>query len=111
MKYVPRFTGRAVLSVALCVANYLAVAHAEVQSGQVSIKSVNGSATYTIAEKTLPLKADLVLSRGAVIKTASESSVDIILQYNGTVLRLMPESTLSFDKLNQETAGEETITE
>jgi len=111
MKYVPSFSGRAVLSVALCVANYLAVAHAEVQSGQVSIKAVNGSATYTIAEKTLPLKADLVLSRGAVIKTTTESTVDIILQYNGTVLRLMPESTLSFDKLNQESAGEETITE
>src|SRR6266436_433878 len=111
MKYVPSFTGRAVLALAVAVANYLSVANAQVQSGQVLIQAVHGSATYTSAGKSLPLKENLVLSRGAVLKTANDATVDLILQYSGTVLRLLPNSTLSFDKLNKENAGEEIITE
>jgi hypothetical protein len=112
MKYVPSCTGRVVLSLAAGIASYLAVvAQAQVQSGQVLIQAVHGSATYSTGAKTLPLKENLVLTRGAEIKTGNDTTVDIILQYNGTVLRLLGNSTLSFDKLNKENAGEEVITE
>src|ERR1044071_9272040 len=66
---------------------------------------------FPTCPKPLPLKENLVLTRGAEIKTGNDTTVDIILQYNGTVLRLLGNSTLSFDKLNKENAGEEVITE
>jgi hypothetical protein len=97
---------------AVCLANYLAPANAQLQSGQVLVKAVQGSASYSVkGGQALPLKENLVLSRGAVLKTGPNSTVDLILQYNGTVLRLMPGSTLGFDKLNKEDASEATITE
>ena len=113
MKYVPGCTGRAVLSLlAACLASYLSSANAEVQSGQVLVHAVQGAATYSVnGGKAMPLKENVVLSRGAIVKTPAESTVDLILQYNGTVLRLMPGSTLTFDKLNKESAAEGTITE
>jgi hypothetical protein len=113
MKYVPRLTGRAVSCLlAVVLVNSLAVANAETQSGQVLVQAVHGSATYSVSGgQALPVKENLVLNRGATIKTAPDAKVDLILQYNGTVLRLMPGSTLKFDKLNQETAAEGAITE
>ncbi len=86
MKFVPSFTGRAVLSLAAGVANYLSVANAQVQPGQVLIQAVHGSATYSSGEQSLPLKENLVLSKGAVLKTGN-------------------------DAINKENAGEEIITE
>jgi hypothetical protein len=53
----------------------------------------------------------MVLKRGATIKTGDDATADIILQYNGTVLRLTPNSMLTFEKLDKESAGEEVITE
>jgi len=113
MKYVPRLTGRAVSSIlAAVLVNSLAVANAEIQSGQVLVQAVHGSATYSVSGgQTLPVKENLVLTRGSTIKTSPDATVDLILQYNGTVLRLMPQSMLKFDKLNQEAAAEGAITE
>jgi hypothetical protein len=113
MKYVPRLTGRAVSCLlAVVVVNSVAVANAEIQSGQVLVQAVHGVATYSVSGgQTLPVKENLILTRGATVKTAPDSTVDLILQYNGTVLRLLPGSTLKFDKLNRESAAEGNITE
>jgi len=114
MNNVPRSSGRAVLSLfAFVIASSLSLASADVQSGQVLIQAVNGGATYskTTGSDWLALKENITLSRGATIKTSSDATVDLVLQYNGTVLRLLPNSTLSFAKLNKETAGEGAITE
>jgi hypothetical protein len=114
MKYVPCLTGRAVLSLlAVGLVNSLAVAHAEVQSGQVLVQAVRGSATYSEVSggQMRPVKENLVLTRGSTLKTARDATVDLILQYNGTVLRLLPNSLLKFDKLNRETGAEGSITE
>ena len=112
MKYVPSHSVRAVLSLlALVTASSVSLVNAEVQSGQVLIKSVHGAATYSKGADWLSLKENITVSRGAVLKTSTDATVDLVLQYNGTVLRLMPNSTLSFDKLNKEEAGEGTITE
>src|SRR6266853_1432268 len=114
MKNVPISSGRAVLSLlTLVIASSLSLANADVQSGQVLIQAVKGGATYSKAKGSewLGLKESTTLSRGAVIKTSTDSTVDLVLQYNGTVLRLMPNSTLSFDKLDKETVGEGAITE
>ncbi len=113
MKYVPRFTGRAVSCLlAVALLNSLAVANAEIQSGQVLVQAVHGLATYSVSGgQTLPVKENLVISGGATINTPADATVDLILQYNGTVLRLMPGSTLKFDKLNKESGAEGAITE
>jgi len=112
MKYVPCFTGRVVVCLlASSLASYLTIANAQVQSGQVLIKAVNGSATYSTGGDSLQLKENVVLSRGATIKTSDGATVDLVLQYNGTVLRLLPNSTLKFDKLNKENAAEGIVTE
>ena len=112
MKYVPSCTGRAVLYLlAVGVANYFAIANAQVRSGQVFIKAVHGAATYSTGGPSIPLAQSLILSRGAVIKTGADATVDLVLQYNGTVLRLLPNSTLKFDKLDKENAAEGIVTE
>jgi FecR-like protein len=112
MKYVPAFSERAILSIAAAVfVNSFVTATAQVQSGQVLIQAVQGSATYSTGAGWQPLTEKTILSGGAAIKTDADAHVDLILQYNGTVLRLMPNSLLSFDKLNKDKAGEETITE
>jgi hypothetical protein len=75
------------------------------------IKAVSGQTTYAINDEWQPLKENMVLKGGTTLKTGPESTIDLILQYNGTVLRLTPDSVLSLDKLNKESAGEEVITE
>ena len=111
MMYAQKFSRRAVCLFALAVAASLSLANAQVQSGKVLVKAVHGSATFSKGADWAPLKESVALSRGATIKTAADSTVDLVLQYNGTVLRLTPNSTLTFEKLNKEEAGEGVITE
>jgi len=114
MKDVPACTGKALLClVTLLSFNLVSVlsSKAELQSGQVLIQAVKGVATYSTGGKWVSLKENTTVGRGTTIKTDADSTVDLILQYSGTVLRLTPNSTLSFDKLNKEAAGEDMITE
>ncbi len=115
MKYVRGCTDRVVLSFLTALIGFFSVpsSKAEVQSGQVLIADVSGHATYCTGSGGIwqPVKQGALLTRGAMIKTGADSTVDLVLQYNGTALRLTPNSMLSFDKLNKEVAGEEVITE
>lgn len=112
MMYVRGCTGRVVVwSGAALLGLSLLVAKAEVQSGQVLIQVVKGDATYSTGGSWQALKENSVLSRGTAIKTGADSTVDLMLQYNGSALRLTPNSTLRFEKLDKETAGEGVITE
>jgi len=81
------------------------------QTGQVFIQAVHGDASYSVGAAWQGLRADSMLSPGASIKTGPEATVDLVLQYNGTVLRLLPNSELRLEKMNKEAAGEELITE
>src|SRR5262249_29368536 len=67
--------------------------------------------TFSTGHDWQALKENSVLSRGTVIKTGPESTIDLLLQYNGTALRLTPNSTLRFEKLDKEAAGQSVITE
>jgi len=110
MKYVRSCTGGIVAGVAILGLTLIA-ANAEVQSGQVLIQAVKGEATYSTGGAWQPLKQNSVLDRGTAIKTGADSTIDLMLQYNGSALRLTPNSTLNFEKLDRETAGESFITE
>jgi len=97
---------------ALLVGVSVLTANAEVQSGQVLIQAVKGDATYSESKGAWkPLKENSILARGTVIKTGASGTIDFILQYNGSALRLTPNSELRFDKLDKESAGEAVITE
>jgi FecR-like protein len=112
MKDVSACTGKVLFYLfALAALNVVSISKAEVQSGQVLIQAVKGVATYSTGDRWSPLKENMTVGRGTTIKTDADSTVDLILQYSGTVLRLTPNSKLSFAKLNKEAAGEEVITE
>jgi len=112
MKDVSACTGK-VLSCLLAIVALalISTSRAEIQSGQVLIQAVKGDATYSVGDRWLPLKENMTVGRGTVLKTSADSTVDLILQQSGTVLRLTPNSTLGFDKLNKEAAVDGVITE
>jgi hypothetical protein len=112
MKEVRSFVVRAVLSVvAATIGVSTSVSQAEIQSSQVVIQAVQGDVTYSTADSWQPLKQTTTITRGTLIKTGPEATVDLILKHSGTALRLIPNSTLGFDKLNKEAAGEQLITD
>lgn len=111
MMYVRGCSVRAVLFAATSLFLAVNYSQAEIKSGQVLVQSVTGQATYLKGDTWEPLVANTVIGKGTAIKTGPESAVDLILQYNGTVLRLTESSMLSFDKLNKEDAGDSVVTE
>lgn len=97
--------------VALVVSAMLSSAQAQ-QEGTVKVTSVRGSAQYSDAGGAwMPLKVGKVLKAGAVVKTASESQVDLFLKQNGPVVRLTSDTTLGLDKLLFDDTGAETVVE
>jgi hypothetical protein len=91
---------------------YLSPASAEIQSGEVLVKAVHGTATYSTDHATWrPLQADLILERGAVLKTGADATADLIMEDSGTALRMIPNTELEVAKLNTELAGEQLVTE
>src|SRR5258706_4249150 len=86
--------------------------HAAIQSGQVLVKSVTGNVQYSLDNVVwVPLTSRASLPAGAIIKTSAGSTADIMLNYNGSVFRLTPDSILQLEKLATQTAGEETVTD
>jgi hypothetical protein len=82
------------------------------QSGQVLVEAVSGTVQYSLDDVTWkPLPADISVPAGATIKTAEGSTADLMLLYNGSVLRLTPNSKLRLEKLLTQKAGEETVTD
>jgi hypothetical protein len=88
----------------------LSTATAEIQSGELRIKSVKGMVTCsTDQSKWVDARPDLVLQRGASLRTGSESSANLVFEYSGTVLRMTPNSEIELARLDKEVAGESTI--
>jgi hypothetical protein len=93
------------------LASTLASRCADIQTGQVYVLDVRADAQVSNGGVWAPLKSGTTLNRGARIRTGDDSTVDLVLQYNGSVLRLAPDSELHFDKLNKQSAGDDLITE
>src|SRR5258706_4292571 len=111
MMYVRGCSVRVVLFAATSLFLLVNCSQAEIQTGQVLIQAVKGQAMYLTGDTWKPLQENTTIGKGTAIKTGPDSAVDLILQYNGTVLRLTEKSTLSFDKLNKEPAGDDVVTE
>lgn len=100
-----------VLTVSICLFAPVFV-FAETTAPPVLIKGVTGLATYSTDGKLWnSLKNDTLLDHDAVIKTGASGSVDFILQYSSTVMRLTPNSELELTQLNRLPAGEVVVTD
>jgi len=86
--------------------------YADLHSGRVLVESVEGEVSFSTDNiKWQSLKNNAKLDRGTLIKTGADSTADLVLGYNGTVVRLTQNSILRLAKLDQEIAGEDVITE
>ena len=82
----------------------------ELQSGELSIKSVQGVATYSMDHSSwAALKPGMVLGKGAEVKTGPDATADLEFEYSGTVLRLRPDSVLELVRLDEVVAEENVI--
>ena len=102
MKLTQSLANRLVTYLAVFVAVLLTTnLYSQTQAGRAEVRAVKGTATYTVAGgPPTPLKVGTVLTSGAVIKTGSESSVDLFLGASAGTLRLTENTTLGLDKLN-----------
>ena len=84
----------------------------KVQSGELSVKSVQGIATCSMDYSSwAPLKPGMVLGKGAELKTGPDATADLEFDSSGTVLRLRPDSLLELARMDEVVAGENVITD
>ena len=89
-----------------------AVSYAQAaEVGKAVVRSVRGHAQYAEGGQWLELKPGHVLKPGSSIRTANESQVDLFLDQNGPMVRLVENTTLGIDKLNFEATGIDTVIE
>ena len=111
MKVRRSLLGVVLSTVAVLTAAAPSISQAVMQPAEVVVREINGTARYLVAGSWEPLKKNMTLSQGAVIKTDSESTVDLMFPASATALRLTPDSSLRLDKLNKEAGGEMIISE
>jgi len=110
MKCLPLRATQAALLVGIVILPF--TLKAEMRTGQVLVQALNGDVIATSSQGVSQhLNAKAKLDCGTVLKTGADATVDLILGYNGTVLRLTPNSVLRIVLLNQDIAGENVITE
>ena len=82
------------------------------EAGKAAVRSIRGSAQYAAEGGLwLPLKVGQVLKPGSTVRTANDSQVDLFMDQNGPIVRLVENTTLGIDKLNFEATGIDTIIE
>jgi hypothetical protein len=87
-------------------------AEAAPDASQIIIKSVNGNAVAcTNSDAFFPLHSGDVAGPGSILKTDHDATMDLILQDSGTVLRMLPDTTLEFSRLNKQPAGEQIVSD
>ena len=87
-------------------------AQAETKQGKAEVKVIYGTAKYSTGGNVwVPLKVGTVLKAGAIMQTAADSTVDLNMGVNGPVVRVTPNTTLSFDKLAYTDTGADTVIE
>jgi hypothetical protein len=103
MKYVRGSVDSLVLSLVVILgAGSAPKTYAVMQPAEVVIQDIAGTASYSTGGTWQPLKRNIKLGRGAIIKTDANSTVDLMFYSSSTALRLTPNSSLRLDKLNIE---------
>jgi len=93
------------------VAAFVASSAQAGEAGKAVVRSIRGHAQYADGANWLELKVGQVLKPGSTIRTANESQVDLFMDQNGPVVRLVENTTLGIDKLNFEDTGVDTVIE
>lgn len=76
------------------------------------VRSVRGTASYSEqAGDWKPLSVGRVLGPGASVRTGASSQVDLFLDENGPLVRLLESTQLGLDKLNLDRTGADTVIE
>jgi hypothetical protein len=95
--------------VVVCAAVVSSAQAAEV--GKAVVRSIKGDAQYAEGANWLPLRVGQTLTPGAMVRTANDSHVDLFMDQNGPVVRLLENTALGIEKLNFEVTGVDTIVE
>ncbi len=112
MKPIPERTNHLVLSLIVILgAISVSKSNAVTQPAEVVIQDIVGTASYCTGGTWQALKKDMKLSRGAIIKTDADSTVNLLFQSSLTALRLTPNSSLRLDKLNRDAGYDTEVTE
>ena len=113
MKHVGNyFSKSAVYGVALVITSLMVSVQAQPKQGQAVVRAIVGSADYSADGKAWQkLTVNRVLKKGAVIKTAAMSHVDLFLKQNGPVVRVTADTMLGLDNLVFEDTGTDTVIE
>jgi hypothetical protein len=100
------------LSLSLATSLPLISAEFDAQDGKVLVQSLSGQATaIDLAGKRTDLASGSYVTSGATIETGANSAVDLLFEYNGTALRLAPNSRLQLSKLVRQQSGKDLFTE
>lgn len=98
------------LTVGAALLALASVAQAAVEKGSASVVTVQGKAEFSTDGATwTALKRGESLREGAIIRTATAAGADLDLGRNGSVLRILPGSTVALTSLTYEQTGLETI--
>lgn len=86
--------------------------HAQTRELQAMVRSVTGSATYSLGGKSgLPVRPGSRIPAGSIIQTGAGGSVDLFLGRGTGVVRVKENTTMGLSKLTATEAGDETLTE
>jgi hypothetical protein len=100
MKNVMLFLGRLGIPSAILLILTTVTSLAEIQSGQVVVKAVTGDVSASNnTNDWKPVKAGDQLMHGTTIKTGPNANADLIVDYNGTVLRCCRTASSSYPNL------------
>ncbi|MBV59515.1 MAG: hypothetical protein CMO58_07980, partial [Verrucomicrobiales bacterium] len=94
----------------LLVAGLMFTAQASTREGHALVQTVSGEAKMTVdGKKWVPLQVGALLETGTTVKTGAEGRTDLFLGLNGSMLRLVGGTELTFSRLNIEESPIEPI--
>jgi len=94
----------------LLVAGLMFTAQANAREGQALVQTVSGEAKMTVdGKKWVPLQVGALLKTGTTVKTGAEGRTDLFLGLNGSMLRLVGDTELTFSRLTIEESPIEPI--
>lgn len=99
------------VAAAMACAALVSSVQAAPEIGQAVVRSVHGQAQFSEGTTWNNLQSGQILKPGSVIRTANDSRVDLFLDENGPLVRLLENTTLGLDKLNFEETGVDTVIE
>src|SRR3974390_1474826 len=88
------------------------VAQAEPAQARIDVMGINGTGYFSKDGLSYyPLHAGDYVGAGFLLRTGSNSRIDLFLPDSGTFLRVQPDTVLQFARLNKAPAGELTVSD